>query len=539
MGLFKSKQHYKIRTGARSTSKVQERELINKAKIIGKNPDLIIPKCEGNCARCPIKKIRKRIHAISKYRDDPKKLKALSKRGDKISRAYAGTLSLPHSETPPFMGLFKTPFGQIPYAMIGQTDQRKLIGIQHYDHKEYRLMTYLELCEKKKIFIYSVKDGMVCTGTTPAPSAEFVKDAVKDLDVTLKRNEKIPRTFVTKYLVASKVTKGMQTRIPYLKINWKSADAIVAMDEITLREKTTHSVGKLAALMAGPNIKSDFSVEVVFNPECREGTKRCVFREVNETDSSLYKEYMDYKLNDQMLVKKQYDNIMEGYSSSDRDLFMYDSYCFSENLDAFFRFSKPTELEELALRAVLKRVKTPKLYRKKPSLPIILSDYWKDYGFWGLKAACDDKKIAKKLHSDGNADAGEIGDLLKEARESSKAIAIIRQLPEYNLKTLPIQARLADNIAKTHKAKGKESAIKLIDEQNPENSQALSTMFAFLLCLKATAGREWKFSDAQRDVGKFLLPLAEELLIAGPGEYNDALKKLLQYTGSTVEIVPI
>ncbi len=539
MGLFKSKQHYKIRTGARSTSKVQERELINKAKIIGKNPDLIIPKCEGKCARCPIKKIRKRIHAISKYRDDPKKLKSLSKRGDKISRAYAGTLTLPHTETPPFMGLFKTPFGQIPYAMIGQTDQRKLIGIQHYDHKEYRLMTYLELCEKKKIFIYSVKDGMVCTGTSPAPSDEFVKDAVRELGLNLKHSDKVPKTFVTKNLVASKVAKGMQTRIPFLKINWKSADTIVAVDEITLREKTTHSVGKLAALMAGPNVKSDFNVEVVFAPECREGTKNCIFRVVNETDPTLYKEYLDYKLNDHMLVKKQYENIFEGYTSSTNDLFMYDSYCFSENLDAFVRFSKPTELEELALRSVLKRVKTPKLYRKKPSLPIILSDYWKDYGFWALMAACNDKNISKKLHSDGNTDAGEIGDLLKEARESSKAMAIIRQLPEYNAKKLPIQARLADKIAKTHKAKGKEAAIKIIDEQNPENSQALSTMFAFLLCLKATAGREWKYSDAQRDVGKFLQPLAEELLIAGPGEYNNSLKKLLQYTGSTVEIAPI
>ena len=107
------------------------------------------------------------------------------------------------------------------------------------------------------------------------------------------------------------------------------------------------------------------------------------------------------------------------------------------------------------------------------------------------------------------------------------------------MKTLPIQARLADIIAKTHKAKGKEAAIKIIDEQNPENSQALSTMFAFLLCLSATAGREWKFSDAQRDVGKFLKPLAEKLLKAGPSEYDEALEKLLQYTGSTVEIAPI
>ena len=538
MGLFESKKHFKVRTGARSTSKVQEKELINKAKIIGKNPELIVPKCQGKCVRCPIKKIRKRIYAISKLRDQPKKLKSLAKRGDKIARAYAGTLTLPHTDTPPFMGLFKTPFGQIPFAMIAQTDQKKLIGIQHYDHREYRLMTYLELAEKKKIYIYSMEEGMVCTGQTPSPPEGFVSYAVTNLGLGLREKGKTKNVFVSKHLDPSKVKNDELNRVPFLKIDWKSAEAIVAVDQIALKGKTTHIVGKLAALIAGPNVKSDFSVDVVYKPECREGKRSCIFQSINETDPSLYKEYMDYKLNDNMLVKKQFENIMESYSSSGKDILLYDGYCFSENLKTFFKHTKPTELEEEALTAVLKRVKKPKIYRKKPSLPIILSDYWKDYGFWALKAVCEDKNIAKKLHSDGNADAGEIGELLREARESSKAKAIIRKLPEYNEKKLPIQARLADKATKIFKGKGKEAAIKYLDEQNPDNSQARSTIFAFLLCLSSTSGREWKFSDAQRDVGIFLEPFTGELLKSSPKEYNEALQTLLRYTGSTKEISP-
>ena len=63
----------KIRTGARTASKVQEKELISKAKKIRKNPDLIIPKCEHE-GRCAFDKIRRHIQRIQSLADDQKKL---------------------------------------------------------------------------------------------------------------------------------------------------------------------------------------------------------------------------------------------------------------------------------------------------------------------------------------------------------------------------------------------------------------------------------------------------------------------------------
>jgi len=539
MGLFESKKHYKVRTGSRSTSKVQEKELKRKARIIGHNPELVIPKCAGKCRRCPIAKVRKRITAISNFSDNGKKLRSLAKRGDKISRAYAATLSLLHSDTTPFMGLFKTPFGQIPYAMIGQTDQRKLIGIQHYDHREYRLMAYLELAEKKGIYIYSTKEGMICTGSKPSPPDGFVKYAVSQLELGLRERGGVKDVFVSKHLKSARVKDGTQSRIPYLGITWESANSIVAVDEVTLRDRTSHTLGKLASLIAGPNVRRDFTVEVIFRPECREGKKTCIFAGIDETQDELYDEYRDYKLNDHMLVKRQYENIWEGYSSSGEDIFLYDGRCFSGNLPAFFKHTNPSDLERSALEAVLKRVRTPKLFKKRPSLTLVLSEYWKDYGYWALLAASGDKKVAKKLHSEGAADAGEIGDLLRRAREVSAAKAVVAHLPKYEKASLPVPAFIADSTAKKYKGSGKEAAVKYLDEQNPENPQARSTMYAFLLNLDATAGRQWKFSDEQRDVGKFLEPFTKKLLGAEPEEYHEALSTLLRYTGSTEEINPL
>lgn len=539
MGLFKSNKHYKVRTGARSTSKVQEKDLVRKARLIGKNPELVLPICAGRCRICPLAKVRKRIMFISKYRDDVKKLRSLSRKGDKISRAYAGTLALVHTDTSPFMGLFKTPFGQIPFAVVGQTDQRKLIGIQHYDHKEYRLMAYLEIAEKKHIYIYSTRDGMICTGSKPSPPEGFVKGAVSELKIGLKERGGVKNVFTSRHLKSGRVKDDTQSRIPYLKITWKSAGALVAVDEVTLRNQTTHTLGRLAALIAGPDVRGDFDVEVMFRPECKEGSGKCLFSGLESTDESLYKEYRDYKLNDHMLVRRQYDNIMESYSSSGEDILLYDGYCFSGNLSAFFEQTGPSDLERPALEAVLKRVKSPKLFKKKPSLMLVLSEYWEDYGYWALVAVSGDKKVSRKLHSEGGGDAGEIGELLRQAREVSAARAVIEQLPRYGKGVLPPEALIADRTAKKYKGNGRDTAVKFLDEQNPENPQARSTMYAFLLNLEATAGRQWKFTDEQRDVGKFLEPFTRKILDSEPGEYHEALKTLLMYTGYTEKIEPI
>ena len=134
----------RIRTGARTASKVQEKELISKAKKIRKNPDLILPACEHE-GRCHFDKIRRQIGRVQSVADDDKKLAKLAKSGDQLARAYAATLLLSHSEKAPYLAVFRTPFGEVAYAMRGKVKKEKLIGVQHYDKPKWKLLSVLDL----------------------------------------------------------------------------------------------------------------------------------------------------------------------------------------------------------------------------------------------------------------------------------------------------------------------------------------------------------------------------------------------------------
>ena len=140
---------YRIRTGARTASKVQEKDLIKKAKRLSKEPELILPKCV-NHSRCYFDGIRKQILKIQKFADDERMLKKFSERGDYLARAYAATLLLVLEGKAPYLAPFKTPFGTVPFALRGKTRKEKLVAVQNFDQPKWLLLGVLDIVKKKK-----------------------------------------------------------------------------------------------------------------------------------------------------------------------------------------------------------------------------------------------------------------------------------------------------------------------------------------------------------------------------------------------------
>ena len=84
-------KRYRVRTGARAAPKVKEKELIKKAKKLMKNADLILPRCVGNCRRCPFDRSRKQIEKVQSISDDEKALNVVSARSRFIIRSRPRT----------------------------------------------------------------------------------------------------------------------------------------------------------------------------------------------------------------------------------------------------------------------------------------------------------------------------------------------------------------------------------------------------------------------------------------------------------------
>src|SRR4030065_162099 len=87
--MAKKKRIPRLRVKARIASKVMEKDLHAKAKMLMNDPELIIPECSEDCGSCPFKKTQARLEKIQRYKDDQGKLPKLARRGDKTATPYA------------------------------------------------------------------------------------------------------------------------------------------------------------------------------------------------------------------------------------------------------------------------------------------------------------------------------------------------------------------------------------------------------------------------------------------------------------------
>ncbi|MCK4367798.1 MAG: hypothetical protein KAW84_07635, partial [Thermoplasmata archaeon] len=167
-----------VRTKARTAAKKKERELIARAKKLRDGPDPIIPECGGECRKCPFEKMRARLLKLLRYKENKKKLSGLANFGPDFSKAYAATLLLATQEKAPYLAVARVGNKDIAYAQRGKTKKELLIGFQHYDDPDARLLAVADIARKNGLFIFSTKDKMVCTGTSGKPPKEYVAETI-------------------------------------------------------------------------------------------------------------------------------------------------------------------------------------------------------------------------------------------------------------------------------------------------------------------------------------------------------------------------
>ncbi len=242
--MAKKKGLPRLRVKARIASKVMEKDLLAKAKLLMDDPQIILPECAEDCGSCPFRKTRSRMEKISKFKDNPNKLAKLAKSGDKLARAYAATIALAHENKTPYLATATYPAGTITYALRGKTPREKLIGVQNFDSPKWRVLSVLDLVNKKGLHFYSYGDDFICTGRFSRPPQEYVKLAAESVGAGKLEGD----TYVCPHNPAL---------TDHMEFDWVSAGKrILLCDQCTARIKNTLS--KLAEGLAVPNVLSDF-----------------------------------------------------------------------------------------------------------------------------------------------------------------------------------------------------------------------------------------------------------------------------------------
>lgn len=493
MERFKSK-------GIRVATKVQEKAIKEIAKHMKDNPTIVLPECRGECGKCHFRKLRSKLENL-KGADEKRLTKSSS--GKDLVAAVAGTILLADSKIPYFAAR-EIGGSTYVYAKRGNAKDEKLLAVQNFNDPHIRMLGIVDIAAKKKIYIYSLKDRMVCTGRDPTPPEEFVDFVMKKIGLE----------------------KGMCRHMAgdsgktHIHIKW-----IPAGMELKICEEcaSRNTVMEMTKYFYSPNLEEDFeaTVEGEFI-SCNKKCDTCFIEDAlkQHVDDS---EYLEGKIDDRKFLDYWHKKVQWNIEKLHEGIFIMDNVCYGKNVDAVMEKLAPSKWEEVGIRYILERIERPMIISGATPNKV-LSKYWPEYG----------KDIIKLIAGDGQS----VGDtknhtpseILERVYADAERRKILDELPEY--KKLPPLAEFADRVARAYRVGGHQGALREIHREKMDvKKKAIS--YAFLLAIGKTEGEEWKYSDMERDFGNQLAEYASRLLESKGDDYGKALQEMLTMTGST------
>jgi hypothetical protein len=517
--MSKKKEMPRLKIKARIASKVMEKDLIAKAKMLMEDSELILPECAEDCGSCPFRKTRARLEKIARYKDDPNKLAKFAKSGDKLARAYAATIALAHENKTPYLATATYPAGTITYALRGKTPREKLIGVQNFDSSKWRVLSVLDLVNKKGLHFYSYGDNFVCTGRYSRPPQEYVTLAAESVGAGKLDGD----TYSCPHNPAS---------IDYMKFDWVSAGKkVLICDQCTAKLKNT--LRKLAEGMAVPNVLSEFDISIVRPLENAAGEGDCGDMLNKPISEESLEKYSSGQLNNKDLIEQHMASVHESLSDVKKRIYVKGDKCFGSDMDAFVNEMSADEVERKAIKGILSKVEHPVVVDHGDSVNKLLSEYWSLHGKDALKAVVSEE-LADKFTKDDDESRTSPLKVIRNALKVAEHDAVVSQIPKYT--KMSAYGAFADKVARAFKTSGQSAALSALDAEKSNDHRIRSMTHAFYLALGVTS-QSWKFTDEEREYGKHLQPFAKRLLESSETEdHHAAFTTFLREAGSSEDV---
>lgn len=497
--------------GAKATPKKLEKELLQRSIELAKNPSTLIPVCVQKCRKCDFDKILKKMEKVQTFSDDPDRLQVLAMRGDHLVRAYAATISLAAAGKIPFLASTKLPYGEISYAVRGKVEKEKLIGVQHFDDPDLRLLAYWDIAKKRDIHLYSTEKRLICSSEPKAP-AEYVEEMIKDAPYRLDKGGSC----------------GHDETRTQLVVEWMSAGVDVRVCSECLKD--TNLVESLASRIAAREPTDDFKVGVEHDFDYVTGEEECIIESDHQISSSLANEYLSGEIDDLTLVERYLEEKLAAIRSSGKSVFIVGDQCFGQDKEAFLTRIRGSEVEKRALSELLME-KDITIVSDSDVAGRIIAMLWPEHGDRMLSYVAEERDIdiAKNSIKDASPSA-----LLKEANRVHMNREIHSSLPSFS--RLGEVGELADSLTRTFKIEGKESTLRAIEKVRSRGHRMRAVNYAFISALGEADSKGWQYTSEEKDFGSYLSLFATRLLESEGEEYYDSLKVLVDASGAVEEV---
>ena len=503
------------RFGIGTGTKVQQANLRKLASDMANDPKMLIPKCESECSKCAFDKVQMKLQKIHSIRSNPATLKKLAGSGKQFERGYASMLILASENSPIMFATARLPSGDVNYTVRGKVKKETLIGFQHWDDPILRLLAYSEIVLKKDIHLYSSDNRLTCTGRNSKYPETLLSEILKSTGYSLRKSH---GDYQCEHMA------GHEGQSMKIKIN-SLGQSIQLCKSCTSRKANLYN--ELSGRVLAKNPGNDFDIVLKHDLKCKSGDN-CTLSNTGINTTNLLSQYRMGQISDSDLLNEYSQLARDSLVNLGKPIFVLGNSCYEDDVQAFIDALNPSEIEELALKRVLKAAPEP-IVLDTATPNAVLSIFWDKIGASAIYAVIGDKDLAKKIHQESR-DSGKMpAQILRDAKIQVKSKNVLDALPDLN--NLGKLGTHIDEVARTYKAMGKEEIIRLIDKAGKE-TKIKSINCGFFKALGAIKGKEWQFSKEELDYGNYLADFAKALLDSKPEEYKDAVQNLLTASGS-------
>ncbi|MFW3145831.1 MAG: hypothetical protein ACMUIE_03355 [Thermoplasmatota archaeon] len=535
------KKNYKLRTGARTASKGLEKELKRKVKRLSQDPKLALPRCTVNVPY--YSGIEKKLVEVQKQKENKAALEKLSKKGDRLVRAYAATLLLLHEDKIPYLAVYRSPFGDVGYALRGSTAKEKLVGVQNYDNPRIKMMAYLEEVKKKKLFMFVTEDEVICTGTDPTPPKEVLDPLPKRLGKGMRKKGSV---ICSPDLDPDVVEKEEPWKEPYIIVNWTAPNIKMARSLTFSRQNNDNTFATCASYMATDRISKHFEVRVIIKPICDRGTgcmchppkkeeKRGSFLERlgKIKEATPVDEYMEGKIMDHRLIEKEVDDYHSRLREVGETVYIIGNVCFGDDSKAVLEHLNITKKERRVLEVFFKHAKGP-IISYDPTANKIMEPFWKEVGENVLNELIGNKKVSKRVFSEFPSPRYQPMNIVQEGEYIMEERRVRDSLPK--LKDPPRMIEFAYECAISYLVRGEEGASKVVETFSGDDIKLKAAKFAFVKALNLTKSAGWSYTTHEMGYAQGLDVIVKDMVREKPEPFKEGLTKLWKATGSTKEL---
>ena len=215
----------------------------------------------------PVTKSLKELRKVIAHRTDRRWLKRrmMSKKGGGVAKALAGSLVAALDDDIGMVATFKHPiYGNGAFVRKGDAKPASMVGMQHVHHPRLRLLPWEEHA-KKGWWLFSWKDGFVCTGNKPEVPMGWVLDQLSKNEFSSKETNGVQ---LIGDLNSEDVVNSTIGEVGYIKMDFNDGTVVgLRGDVFEDRGVKDGFIQPLALGMMPPKISEIVDVELMWRPE--------------------------------------------------------------------------------------------------------------------------------------------------------------------------------------------------------------------------------------------------------------------------------